>query len=270
MICRYHSRGALGHANFRAVNTANEHRAAPVLRADALLVGYQKVALLPPISLEIRAGEHWALVGPNGCGKTTLMRTLLELMPPVGGAVTGSPRVSYVAQRRNVDARVAGRVLDVVRAGADRGWSFLRPGATERAAVARAMESARVSELARTRYDELSEGQKQRVLIARALVSEPTLLALDEPTSAMDADAERSTMQLLADVRTSSGVAVVMVSHHLPVVARHASHLLVLDRDRQAVIAGPTADVGGDPRVTCCYGTLFAQHEHHHHAPVDA
>lgn len=229
-----------------------------VLQACDLAVGYRGSALLPPISLEVERGQLWALVGPNGCGKTTFLRTLLGLQPAVSGHVHGGARLAYVAQRTAIDLRLAGRVRDVVQSGDDRGWSFLRRRRSARSAAHRALARVNATELAGERYATLSEGQKQRVLVARALISEPTLLALDEPTSAMDSEAERAIMALLDEVRADSGVAMIMVSHHLPVVAQHASHLIVLDRDAQQVVVGETARAGFDPRVTRRYGALFS------------
>ena len=214
-----------------------------LLNATALRVGYGGRPLLPPLDFEIQAGETWALVGRNGSGKTTLLRTILGLLPPVSGSVERRPglRVSYVPQRGDDDLSVPQRVLDAVRAGAERGWSFLRWGtsaATSRA-VREALESTQTAELRRAPLDELSVGQRQRVLVARALASSPALLVLDEPTSALDAETEASFLALLERLRADRGLALVVVSHRAAFVEQHATHHIRLAREQGASIIGP-------------------------------
>lgn len=236
-----------------------------VLRASDLVVGYAKRGLLPPISFAVEPGQTWAIAGPNGCGKSTLLRTLLGLLPPVSGRYRAPDRIGYVPQRSQLDGRLPGRVIDVVASGVDEGWSFLRPGHARkgRSAVNRALELTRCTDLQLERFSELSEGQKQRVLIARAVVRSPSLLVLDEPTSAMDISAEHRVMHLLDDIRNDAGIAVLLVSHHLAVVAEFATHLAVLDRDLGSVVTGTIHHAGADPIVQKRYGRLFLDAERH-------
>ena len=235
---------------------------APLLGARGLHIGYDGRAILPPLSFDLRAGEFWALVGPNGGGKTTLLRTLLGLLPRVEGSIQQADglRIGYVPQRNVLDLAVPARVIDLVRGGADFGWSFLSPQGLRRRrdAIARAQEDTNVASLANHAYRELSEGQKQRVLLARALVGDPGLLVLDEPTSAMDAQAEENVFSLIHKLQRQRSLAVLVVSHHLAVVTRRATHLLFVCKDDGCVVSGPVAIAGEDHCFVEHYGSLAA------------
>lgn len=227
----------------------------------ALRVGYGRRPLLPAIDLAIRAGQVWAVMGPNGAGKSTLLRTVLRALRPVGGAIQAAPdlAMSYLPQRNTLDLSVPGRVRDVVRGGADRGWSFLVPGTWRptREAVARALADTETTALARERFARLGEGEKQRVLIARALVAEPSLLVLDEPTSAMDAAHERSTFALVRGMAARRGMAVLVVSHAMLALVESATHGLLIDKDEALVLAGPIREVAVSHAFTARYGHLL-------------
>lgn len=234
---------------------------APLVRVQDLEVGYRGRAILPPVTLEVRPREQWALIGQNGAGKSTFLKTLLGLQPAVAGSAAwlGGANAGYVPQRASIDAGVPARVVDIVRGGADQDWSFLHPLAVRRRSndIERALADSGTTDLARQRYAELSEGQKQRVLVARALASDPELLVLDEPTAAMDLAAERSVFELLAELREKRGLAVLIVSHQLSVAARFATHALVVDKDSRLVRFGTFDDVARDPEVTARYGVML-------------
>lgn len=231
----------------------------PLVRCEGLQVGYGGVPLLPPIDLTLEHGELCAVVGRNGAGKTTWFRTLLGLLPPVAGSLHTCRRplpMAYLPQRAELDPILPLRSQDVVAMGLDRGLSFLRPlfPAGRREAVLQAMRSMAADHLAARAFRELSEGQKQRVLMARMLVSAPELAVLDEPTAAMDQVAERETMALIDRLRREHDLAVLIVSHHLPVVSRYADQIVFLDRDAGAVVAGTPAHVFGHAAFQARYG----------------
>lgn len=232
-----------------------------VLEAQGLRPGYAKRAILPPLSFQMREGEIWALFGPNGGGKSSLLRTLLDLQPPVEGSVQRARiRTSSVPQRQHLDALVPGRVIDIVRAGAERGWSFLQPWTTraQRDAVERAIDDAEIRALLLQPFAELSEGQKQRVLIARALASEPGLLALDEPTSAMDPFHEEAVFRLLEKVARTRKLAVLVASHHMHILTECAHKAVYVDRERGVVASGRFEEVAAHPTVVARYGDLMS------------
>jgi zinc transport system ATP-binding protein len=236
---------------------------APLVRLDELQVGYRGRALLPPISLSIDRGEQWALIGQNGSGKTTLLRSMLGILPSIAGSVVWGEdvNVGYVPQRASLDQNVPGRVVDLVRGGVDQKWSFanLLYVRSHESEVQRAMQDTNTMELAREQYSELSEGQKQRVLVARALASNPELLVLDEPTSAMDVNAERGLFDLLDELRQKRDLAVIIVSHQLSVTGRYATHALLVDKDRRFALCGTMEEVAEHPETTARYGVLLKQ-----------
>ena len=167
--------------------------------------------------------------------------------------------VGYVPQRHAVDPLVPARARDLIAEGAEHGLSFLRPrrSAAARRQIAEAVEATHVAPLLGRRYRDLSEGEKQRVLLARALAGAPDLLVLDEPTSAMDLVAERQVTTLLGALRARFGLGVILVSHHLGSVARTADRLIFLDSDAGVVAAGPVAEVLAHPIFARRYGAVL-------------
>lgn len=232
-----------------------------VVALNELRVGYRGRALLPPVSLAIECGEQWALIGQNGSGKTTLLKSMLGILPAVSGMTTwgADVNVGYVPQRASLDQNVPGRVIDLVRGGVDQEWSFINLLYVRRHEedVQRAMRDTNTTELAWQQYSELSEGQKQRVLVARALASNPELLVLDEPTSAMDVTAERDLFGLLGTLRRKRDLAVLIVSHQLSVTGRHATHALLVDKERQFALSGTMAEVARHPETRARYGAVL-------------
>lgn len=235
---------------------------APLVRLDGLVAGYAGRALLPPLSLTIARGELWALVGRNGSGKSTLLRTLMGVLPRVAGRLDGPAglRIAYVPQRGDYDPSVPARVIDFVRGGIDRGWSFLDPLRIlrHRADVLGALEAADVAPLRDQPFQQLSEGQRQRVLIARALVSAPDLLVLDEPTSAMDPVHEREVFALLDRLRRDRGVAVLVASHQMELMPRYATHAVLVDRERGVALADRVEAVLASSAFQSRYGAAAA------------
>ena len=228
----------------------------PLLQASAVRIGHGRTALLPPLQLTVCAGEVWGVLGPNGAGKTTLVRTLLGLHRELAGKVRRPQTIGYVPQRSELDVGVPGRVLDLVRSGCERGFSVLVPfwERTRAPQAQRALADCDLGDLALRQFRELSEGQKQRSLVARALAADPSLLVLDEPTSAMDLDAERELFALLRRLAARRGLGVVVVSHQLHQVLQVATHLLLVDRDQDALVAGVRHDVMHHPAFRQRYG----------------
>lgn len=234
-------------------------RGDPVLCCRGLEVGYHGRALLPAIDFRLRHNELCAVVGRNGAGKTTWFRTILGLLPPVSGVMetcTEPLPMAYIPQRARFDPILPMRARDVVAMGLERGRSFLRPwpGPGARHQVEWALEQMEAAGLAPRSYQELSEGQKQRVLMARLLAGQPELAVLDEPTAAMDEVAERQTMELIRGLCQEHHLAVLIVIHHLSVVSSQADQIVFLDRDSQNVVAGKPAEVLAHPAFLARYG----------------
>lgn len=236
-----------------------------LLRCTELLIGYDR-PILPPISLEVRRGSFVVVVGRNGAGKSTWLRTVIGLIAPLGGKVERAPdiRAAYVPQSTALDPILPVETRDLVRWGTLSGWSFLRPftPAADRARCEEALAAADAAALARVPYGKLSKGQKQRVLFARMLASGADLVLLDEPTAAMDSIAEREAMDRLCKLTRDKGVAVIVVTHYLGIVTEHADAVLYLDKDDEAVVVGPASTVLSHPTFVRKYGAIEHVHAH--------
>lgn len=196
----------------------------PVLEFDQVTFGYNRIPVLREVSLTIQEGQLVAIVGANGSGKTTLMRIGLGLLRPSHGTVRlfGRPlphftdwaRVGYVPQRASVDVTVPVSVEEVVRTGLAGHLGLLRrPTRAHRARIEHVLDVMGVANLRREPVGRLSGGQQQRTLIARALVTSPRLLVLDEPTTGVDADARHVLRESLEHLVHIERVAVAYVSH---------------------------------------------------------
>jgi len=229
-----------------------------LLHCHDLVVGHSGNALLPPVELELRRGEFWVVLGRNGSGKTTWFKTLLGLYRPIAGQVgyPGGPiDITYVAQRASLDALYPVSARQVVADGTLRGWSFLRPWAGDGASrVQEALESVDAVDLADRTYRSLSEGQKQRILLARMVASGAPLALLDEPTEAMDAVADRAAMELLDGLRARYHLCLVVVTHYLRIARELADKVLFLDPDGQHVIVGTPDEIWAHEAFRARYG----------------
>jgi ABC-type Mn2+/Zn2+ transport system ATPase subunit len=244
---------------------SSQPQAELLLSCEELVIGFGGKPLLPPISLQVRRGDFVAVVGRNGSGKSTWFKTLLGLQPPVSGRIVkGRPSLksAYIPQTAGIDSLLPVRPREMVLWGRLSGWNFLRPFATrdDRRVAEAALDTAGARAFAHRPYRELSEGQKQRALLARVIASEADLVLLDEPTAAMDAVAERETMQRLAALAREQRIGMVVVSHDLAMAAAHADTLLFLDRESPAIVVGDARAVFCHPAFRHQYGDEYCAH----------
>ena len=200
---------------------------------DRVTLGYGRRAVLTDLHFVIPEGDFLGLVGPNGAGKTTIVRAILGNLEPLSGSVrrVDGLRFGYVPQRDQVDYGFPLKVIDVVMMGRyDRIGLIRRPSAEDRRLAMSALDHVGIAELAGQPLNALSGGQKQRTLIARALVGEPNLLVLDEPTTGMDLVATTQILSLVRELHDRDGLTVLMVSHALNEVANYVDRIaLVLE-----------------------------------------
>jgi len=214
--------------------------------------------VLHDVDLRVEAGEFVAIAGPNGGGKTTLLRLALGLEHPARGRVElfGEPadrfrdraRLGYLPQRAQLGVQAPATVREVVTAGRSPLKPFGRLRSADRHAIDRAIERVGLTAYARRPLSRLSGGQQQRAFIAKALVSDPKLLALDEPTSGVDVEAQEALAELLARLHGELGVTILFVSHEFGAI-EHVVERLVLVRERIVFDGSPSAlpDVWHDP-----------------------
>lgn len=231
---------------------------------EGATVGYGRTPLLSGVDLVVREGDFLAVVGPNGGGKTTIVRTALGALPLLAGRRGGRRplRIGYVPQREHIDVIWPFRAGEVVLMGRVPLLGPLRrPGAADREAVRRAMARVHMEPLHDHAYGDLSGGQRQRTLIARALAADPELLVLDEPTNGMDPAAELATMDLLRELHAEGGLSVVMVSHRLENVANYARTLAFVDKAQRLFRVGTLDDMLRPEALTALYGRGVAVRE---------
>ncbi|MBW3084806.1 Manganese transport system ATP-binding protein MntB [Austwickia sp. TVS 96-490-7B] len=224
----------------------------PVIELRSASFGYAGRTVVNGVTLMVTRGESVALLGPNGCGKSTLVKGLLGLNDHMGGEVLvfGEPlrslqrrsRIGYVPQRHTVSSSVAATVSEVVMIGRLphlRVWR--RPGKADRAVVERSLDLVGLSGMAKADVSHLSGGQQRRVLVARALAAEPEVLIMDEPTAGVD----ESNQAMLAEAMHSlaaEGVTLVTVTHGLESMADAVSRVVVM-RGGSIVADGAPSEV---------------------------
>jgi ABC-type Mn2+/Zn2+ transport system ATPase subunit len=236
----------------------------PLIRAEALQVGYGGVPMQPPLSVTVGAGELWAVIGPNGAGKSTFVRTLLGLERAVAGMVQPAPglRLAYVPQQGTLDPIFPIAVRDFVLMGRQGPGNLAgRWRAVDRAAADAALVEAGAAELARRQLRDLSGGQRQRVLMARALARDADLVILDEPTAALDLPSERDVLVLIEKLRARRGAAVMMVTHLVEDGLERADRALLLDRDHGVALAATAREMHAAPAFQHIYGRFVGRNE---------
>jgi ABC-type Mn2+/Zn2+ transport system ATPase subunit len=241
-----------------------DERDAHVVAFRHVHFGYGREEVLVDVDFQVREGTFTALIGPNGAGKTTLLRLLLGLERPrageirVLGARPGSKRlrIGYVPQSTGVPDGFPLTLAEVVLMGRYPRVGFgRRPGVRDRDAVRAALGQVRLDGLSARRFSELSGGQKQRGLIARALVAEPRLLLLDEPTAGLDPAAQTRFYDMCCTLQRTERLTLIAASHDVEVVARHADQVLLIDRTVRAM---------GEPRTILASDQIDAVYDFPH------
>ena len=235
------------------------------LSGRGLRVGYHERTILHELDIDIPNGSFTVIVGPNACGKSTLLRSLARLLPPSAGTVLldGKAIASYSAKEV---ARVVGllpqtsiapdgiTVVDLVSRGRYPHQKLLRQWSeVDEQAVVRAMAATGVDDLAARPVDELSGGQRQRVWVAMALAQQTPLLLLDEPTTFLDIAHQVELLDLFARLNRGSGRTLVAVLHDLNQACRYATHLVAM-REGAIVAQGPPEEVVDADLVSAVFG----------------
>ncbi len=237
-----------------------------LITASDLSVGYGGAPVLEHVDFAIEPGEIVTVIGPNGSGKSTLIKALMGAVPAQTGKVWRKPGlvIGYVPQRLAVDRPLpmtARRFLDLPKRRSD----------TE---VARAADRVGIDGLLTRQIADLSGGQFQRVLLARAILTKPDILILDEPTQALDQPATAAFYSLLTELRDELGAAVLLVSHDLHVVMSASDRVICING--HVCCAGTPHVVQAAPEYRALFGpgtggtmALYRHHHDHDHSTHD-
>ena len=232
----------------------------PLIRLQQVSVGFRQESVLENVQLTVNAGEIVTLIGPNGAGKTTLVRAVLGLLKPDSGSVWRKPRlrIGYMPQKLTVDPTLPLSVLRFLR---------LVTGVDRHTALA-ALAEVGAEQVIDSPLQNISGGELQRVLLARALLREPELLVLDEPVQGVDVAGQAELYRLITELRDRHGCGVLMVSHDLHLVMSTTDQVVCLNR--HVCCSGHPEQVSGDPAFVELFGqdaqSLAIYHHHHDHS----
>lgn len=249
--------------------------AKPVVELKDVSVQYREVCVLDSITLEIYERDLVALIGPNGAGKSTLLGVILGLIKPSSGSVKLfgeeiSPNnlryVGYVPQKTQTqDSNFPSTVFETVlmgrvpRAGILHGLSE-----NDKRKVEEVLKMLGIYELRDRRIGQLSGGQSQRVLVAKALVSDPKLLLLDEPTSGIDAQSKTEFYEILGKLNSEVGITIILSSHDIGVVTKIANKVICINRS--LFFCGRNSEFSPDLVLPGMYGYPVEVMHHDDHA----
>jgi ABC-type Mn2+/Zn2+ transport system ATPase subunit len=225
--------------------------------------GYGGIPILTGLNLQVKRGDLVGIVGGNGSGKTTLFRGLLGLIKPVNGKVQRSAAsIGYVPQREELDAVYPLTVREIVLMGASggirggRSW-WRSPSKPEIDRMGECLEFVDLANQQTALFASLSGGQRQRCLLARALMPDPDLLMLDEPTAGVDRAASEEILGRISKLHEESGIAVLMVAHQLDFVHDLAEEVIVVGEGK--IQRGPVASMLSVDAIQKLFGAgLFA------------
>ena len=241
----------------------------PILELTRAAFGYADQVVVQGATLTVHSGEVVAVLGPNGSGKSTLVRGLLGLNDQLGGEVRlfGEPRetfgdfarLGYVPQRHTLSASVRATAREIVAVGRlshHRWWRPVVHGAADAAIIDRCLDVVGLADRAEADVSTLSGGQQRRVLIARALASNPDVLIMDEPTAGVDTANQQMLSTVLARL-AARGTTMVIVTHELAALAGIVSRIVVVQGGRVAFDGTPQ-------EFSSRSGELVEDHHHHH------
>ena len=249
-----------------------------LLSVSGVTLGYPGVIALSNIGFEVRMGEFIGIVGPNGSGKSTLLKALLGLLPLQSGTIdfygystnqilSIRKEIGYVPQKNKNDLQFPALVREVVLMGlyAQIGW-LRQPKKIHREMALESLKMVEMAEFSERSIGELSGGQQQRVMIARALVANPDLLMLDEPTASVDIYAQRSILEILEKLNHENGITILMVSHDINEIVHFCDRILLLNGNVN--IFGTPNQVLTKDNLKAIYGERIYVYDHHGHPHV--
>jgi len=238
-----------------SVSETSQAEGRPVLCFRDVDLAYGPKTVLRGVGFDIHAGEFWFFLGPNGEGKTTLLKAIIGEVRPKSGKLwfdnnsTARENLSFIPQRCDLNPTLS----TTVREFASLGFTGMRLSCKERAErLSRALERVGLEGMEKKDYWTLSGGQRQRVLVARALVRRPRLLILDEPTKGIDISTEEKFLQFLKNLNREENLTIIFVAHDLNMAARYSTHAAIFSGG--SVLAGESAGVLTAENLEKAYG----------------
>ena len=245
-----------------------------MIKCENIAIGYGNRVIQHDLSFELRDGELVALLGANGCGKSTLLRTLAGLQPPLSGSYSLSGEAVLSAKRSNSDSGLSAErsklialvlterlsvesatVRDVVAMGRYPYTSFLGTlTAADHCIVDEAMEQVEVAELADSFYNDHSDGEKQRILIAKALAQQTPVILLDEPTAHLDLPSRIKTLNLLHNIAHEQQKTILISTHELDLALRTADRVLLMYPKNQGFVLDSPAAIQKGEALRLAFG----------------
>ena len=233
-----------------------------IITAKNLVACYPDNIVWRDASFAINRGEFVAVIGPNGAGKTTLFRLLLGLQPPVSGTIKifgespkrGNPQIGYVPQRHIFDAETNVESFELVRLGSSgKQWGLGLLSKKDREAALNALKDVGATDLAHRSLGVLSGGELQRIFLAEALVSNPSVLLLDEPLSNLDMRRERELLQLIHSVVQSRNVTALLIAHNINPLLPYLDKVVYIANGK--VATGTPQEVLTSESLSALFGT---------------
>jgi zinc transport system ATP-binding protein len=230
-----------------------------IISVDNLTFCYSGLEVISDISFTVKKGDYLGIAGPNGSGKSTLIKNILGILQPQKGRINifGQPlvsfnqwnRIGYLPQRINaLNQHFPGTVEEIVQLGMKK---------RNTVGLKRALEMMGIAHLAARLIGELSYGEQQRTMLARALINQPDLLIFDEPTTALDPETRDIFYSLTDEMNRTQGTTIILVTHDTGVIGLYARNLLYLDK--KIIFYGTFEDFCASPDMTGFFG-LDSQH----------
>ncbi|MDO8732221.1 MAG: metal ABC transporter ATP-binding protein [Actinomycetota bacterium] len=232
-----------------------------LIQLDGVDAGYTHHPVLSDVNFHVHEDQFTGIVGPSGAGKTTLLRLLLGTLKPMKGRISQSEglRMAYVPQLETVSWNFPVTVRECVLMSRKSANQLPWASMPEKAQVSAVLERLGIGELADRHIRELSGGQQQRMFLARALLRQPQIMLLDEPTSGVDVSTRHDVLHLLADLH-EEGVAIVLTTHDLNGIAAHLPHLVCVNK--RIVASGTPNDVMTPDVLEQTFGARMEVLEH--------
>ena len=228
-----------------------------LIKLEDVVIGYENKGILSSLGLDVGEGQFWGILGQNGGGKSTLLKTILGLLPPVAGRITSHDGIvfGYVPQNEKFDSIFPISVEETVSMGRySRVQAGVRLGGADMEQVIASMDKVGIGHLKDRTFRSLSGGEKQRALLARAIAGEPDVLVLDEPTASVDVRGEAQIMELVQKIRSDDGLTVLMVSHFINTITSYADMIILIDKDCDYFRAGARSEVMTEENLDKFFG----------------